>query len=89
MSEKRVKVFVAGHCEPCQEVKELLKEGAFVVDGEEGASVELIDIETDEGYTEMLAHEVPAVPTAFAGGKQCKIGIDREEGVVVLECPNE
>lgn len=90
MEDKKVTVFVGEHCKPCAEVKELLQEGAFLVNDEEGHSVDLVDVETQEGFISMVKHgAVDGIPKAFIGDKICNISIDREEGIVLLECPND
>ena len=87
MSDKKIKLFVAGGCEPCAEVKKLVEEGAFLIDGEEGASVEMIDVSSEEGFPEIEKRGLTGIPRAFGeDGKQCRIGIDEESGVVVFEC---
>ncbi len=87
MSDKKIKLFVGGHCEPCIAVKKLVEEGAFIIDGEEGAQVEMIDVETEEGFPEIEKRQLTGIPRAFGeDGKQCRIGIDEENGVVVFDC---
>jgi len=81
-----IKIFTSKNCPPCQELEEKLKE-AHLED-----EVELIDIETDEGFLkfkeEVIDHRDGGVPSAFKDGKQCKIGYD-EEDKLVLECPED
>jgi glutaredoxin len=87
MADKKIKLFVGGHCPPCEEVKKLVQDGAFVIDGEEGAQVDMIDIETEEGFPYIEKHQLTGIPRALdEQGKQCKIGIDRENNVVVFDC---
>lgn len=82
----RVKVFTASHCEPCQEIKGMLENGQFTVDGEEG-EVDVVDIETEEGFEEATKRDdLAGVPCAFKGAKQCKIMIDEEAKLIRLEC---
>lgn len=85
MSEK-VTLFVAEHCVPCKPIKDAIMDGSFLINGKEGGSVDMIDIETDDGFTEMLSRELAAVPSAYIGSKECKISIDEEMGVVMLDC---
>ena len=83
----KVKVYVATHCHPCQTVKELLGSGHFSVNCTEGVA-EVIDIETEEGFRQ-LNDLVDGVPSAVsADGKQCKIQIDEENDILILECPD-
>lgn len=84
---KKVTVYVASHCQPCIPVKELLQKGHFLVNGDE-AEVDLIDIETDEGFERMRNFpELDGVPTAYLDGKACKISI--EDDTLFLECHGE
>ncbi len=81
---KKVKVYVAEHCVPCVEVKELLSKGRFLINGEEGEA-EMIDIESDEGFGEIF-DGLDAVPSAFLEGKRCRIRVDHEDNTLLLEC---
>lgn len=83
--KERVTVFAAGHCEPCEEIKGMLQNGQFLVNGQE-AEVDLVDIETEEGFEEAQKHELTAVPSAFLRGKQCQIRLDEETKTVLIEC---
>lgn len=80
-----IRVYTARHCTPCHEVEELIKQGRF-----EG-KIELIDIETDEGFEkfrkEVLDFSDGAVPSAYKDGKKCIIHIDDESNSLLLECP--
>lgn len=80
-----IKVFTAGHCEPCHEVAKLLKEGKFEVDIDD-ADVDLIDIETEEGFAQVDENNLAGVPAARFQGKECKISIDRDLGILVISC---
>jgi len=86
--KRRVTVYTAGHCTPCDEIKDSLQKGQFLVDGEEG-EVDLIDIETEEGYELAQKQELTAVPQAFYQGKTCKIKFDEENHEVLIECEHE
>jgi len=83
-----VKVYTSKNCGPCHEIVELIKEGQF--QGEE--EVELVDIETDEGFAKftkaVLAHGDGAVPTAYKDGKKCNIRVT-EDNMLVFECPTD
>lgn len=83
-----VTVYTASHCTPCEEIKELLEKGQFLVDGEE-ESIDLVDIETDEGFDQAQKMELTAVPQAFRNGKQCRIKIDDESHIILIECEDE
>ncbi|MDD5700414.1 MAG: hypothetical protein PHU23_00065 [Dehalococcoidales bacterium] len=84
-NKEMVKVYTAGHCTPCEEIKKSLQEGNFLVDGKE-ETVDVIDIETDEGFEEAQKRELSAVPQAFRGAKSCAIKIDDETKTVLIEC---
>jgi len=83
----KVKVYVAAHCQPCEEVKRLLEKGLFSINGAEG-QVDLIDIETEEGFKQIFAG-MDAVPAAYLDGRKCRIKVDEESETLVLECPSE
>ena len=78
-------IYVATHCQPCQEIKELLEKRHFLVNGEE-SEVELVDIETEEGFNRIFP-ELEGVPSAYQEGKRCSIRI--EEDTLLLECRDE
>ena len=85
--EKKIKLFVGSHCAPCERVKELVQGGQFLVDNEEGMSIEMIDVESDEGFPAILEHNLSGIPSAIdESGKQCRIRVDEEGGVVLFEC---
>lgn len=79
-----LRIYTAKHCEPCRRIEDLIKEGKISED------VELVDIETDEGFLkfkkDVLDHSDGMVPSAYKEGQQCKIGFDEEENLV-FECP--
>jgi len=81
-----IKIFTSKNCPPCEELEEKLEESGLKDE------VELIDIETDEGFLkfkeEVIDHRDGAVPSAFKDGKQCKIGYD-EDDKLVLDCPTD
>lgn len=88
MDENKIKIYSAGHCGPCQKVSGLLKEGLVEVDID-NASVELIDIETEEGFAELKKVSLSAVPMAFLNDKACKLLIDEEKNILVINCKPE
>lgn len=81
-----ITIYTSEHCRPCREVEELIKEGRF--DGE----VELVDIETDEGFErfrkEVLEISDGAVPSAYKEGQRCKIQITEDRNLI-FECPTD
>lgn len=81
-----IRVYTAKHCKPCLEIEELIKEGRF-----SGEDIELVDIETNEGFEkfrkEVLDFSDGAVPSAYKDGEKCLIRIDKENNNLLLECP--
>lgn len=81
-----IRVYTAKHCEPCHKIEDLIKEGKISED------VELVDIETDEGFLkfkeDVLARGDGAVPSAYKEGQQCKIGFNEDDSLV-FQCPGE
>lgn len=85
MAKEVVEVYVAEHCQSCQEIKQMLEAGQFSLS--HGDSIDLIDIETEEGYQKMQTNpNLDAVPSAFYKGQKCKI--NRDEESIYIECPN-
>ena len=82
-----VRIYTAKHCTPCHEIAELIKKGRATED------VELIDIETDEGFArftqEVLEHGEGAVPSAYRDGERCAILIDEVTKDLLIECPRD
>lgn len=78
-------IYLANHCQPCHEIKKLLEERHFLVNGKEG-EVELVDIETEEGFKRIFP-ELDGVPSAYQEGKRCSIRIEGD--TLHLECRNE
>jgi thiol-disulfide isomerase/thioredoxin len=83
------RLYTAEHCVPCREIEakvdELIKAGD---------DIEVIDIETDEGFkifqNEVMSKsdddELLVVPSAYQDGQRCKISFD-EDDKLVLDCP--
>lgn len=82
-----IRIYTAKNCSPCHQIEELIKEGKFTGENE----IELIDIETNEGFekfrNEVLQFGDAAVPSAYKDGKKCLIRIDEETNNISLECP--
>lgn len=96
MPKKVIKVYVSEHCKPCHEITELLHSGRFEADIGEDVQVDLIDIETEEGFNRLteerfnrLTDEITSIPAARYNGKKCSISIDREFNAVYLSCEVE
>lgn len=87
MSEKIIRLFTAEHCTPCHEIKKLVEEGRFTIDGKSEGEAEIIDLETDEGFENVEKHSLDAIPSAIdESGKKCKISVDEENQVVQFKC---
>lgn len=82
--KERVKVFVSNSCVPCEEVKQLVKDGRF-----NREEIDLIDLETEEGFPWIEKLGLKRVPSAYIGKKSCKIEIDHEENTLIITCPGE
>jgi predicted thioredoxin/glutaredoxin len=81
-----IKVFTSKNCSPCHEVDRLIHEGKFA------GEVELVDIETDEGFNqfkkEVLSFGDGAVPSAYKDGQRCVISIT-EDDHLIFNCPTD
>jgi predicted thioredoxin/glutaredoxin len=81
-----IRIYTSKNCVPCKEVEDKLKSSEL------GEDVEVIDIETDDGFEkfkhDVLDHSDGAVPSAFKDGQRCEIGFD-DNGDIVLDCPTE
>jgi hypothetical protein len=82
-----VRIYVAEHCPECADIKRLLTEGKFVVDGAEGA-VDMIDLETEEGF-ERWPDFLDGIPRAYLGTQQCTMEIDTENDTLIIKCGEE
>jgi len=87
LSERKVNLFVGDHCTPCKEIKELVKQGNFTIDGLEGQVIDMTDVESEEGFPAIERYKLTKIPSAIdESGKACRISIDRENNVVVFKC---
>lgn len=85
-----VKVYTAAHCVPCHTAIDALKSQGNIIDGEE---VEVVDVETDEGFSEFhenVLSKTPkggevGVPMAYKDGQCCRL--DLTDGKLSLSCP--
>lgn len=78
--------YSATDCSPCKQLADMIKEGKVEAD----ANVELVDIETDEGFSrfekEILSRGEGAVPSAYFKGEECAIQIVDDE-ILKIQCP--
>lgn len=79
-----ITVFTAEHCDPCHEIVDLLKKKSFASDV--GAPINLIDIESEEGFEHIKDKKVEGVPSAQYKGKSCKLEVDEERRIVLITC---
>ncbi len=81
-----IRVYTSENCAPCGKVKQLIQDGKF--QGE----IELVDIETDEGFLkfkeEVLSLGDGAVPSAYKEGKKCIISITEDDSLL-FNCPTD
>lgn len=82
--EKKIVVYVAKDCGPCEQVSRLIQEGKAAEE------VDLVDIESDVGFarfsSEVLSQGESGVPCAYSGPKRCEILYDDEKDVVFFDC---
>lgn len=83
MAEELVKLYVSGSCGPCQQVKKLISEGKFNRD-----RVDIIDVESDEGFPLIEKLGLTKVPMAMKGTEVCNLSLD-EDGTLIITCPGE
>jgi glutaredoxin len=80
----KIKVFVSASCSPCEEVKKLIEEGRF-----NQADLDLIDLETEEGFKYIEKLGLNRVPSAYQGRKSCNLQIDHEQNALIITCPGD
>jgi hypothetical protein len=78
-----VKVFVSGECGPCAEIKQLAEEGRVNQD------IDLIDVTSDEGFPYIEKLGLSKVPSAYRGVQECKLQIDDENQLLIVNCDQE
>lgn len=82
MAEEEIKIFVSGSCGPCQQVKAAVAAGKF-----NASKVDLIDVETDEGFPNIAKFGLTKVPTAMKDGKTCNLALDGD--ILIIDCGEE
>jgi len=80
---ERIKVFVSNHCGPCQQIKKLVEEGRFNAE-----ELELIDLETEEGFPYIEKLGLSKTPSAYRGTQECRLSYDRNEPFLLIDCPD-
>lgn len=83
-----IRVYISKNCQPCHDIEKFVKQGRFAGETE----VELIDIETDEGFLkfkeEVLDFRDGAVPSAYREGRKCVISITEDDSLL-FNCPTD
>lgn len=85
--KKAIKVYHSPHCNSCHQVADLLGKGRFESNIKGDVPVDLVDVTSEEGFREIGEANLDSVPAAKYDGKTCKLGIDEEQQIVVIECP--
>lgn len=49
--------------------------------------IELIDLETDEGFPYIAEFGLTGVPSAYKGKQKCEIQIDQDSNMLRIVCP--
>ena len=63
----KLTLFVAAHCPPCQILKEIAASGGF------GEEVEVVDVESEEGFPKIAEKDLSEIPSAYQGEVKCEI----------------
>jgi hypothetical protein len=86
-NSKVINVFTSGHCIPCQEFKKMVAENKVDIDAEPGSTLNIVDIETEEGFTTLSKTEgdVTGIPAAQYNGQSCRIEVKGER--IIIRCP--
>ena len=82
--KEKLRVFVSSSCGPCQELKDNIEAGRF-----NHKDVDLIDVETEEGFKYIKQFGLTKAPAAYLGKKECEIFINREDNSVFIDCPSK
>jgi len=78
----KIKVFVGEHCPSCQPVKDFVKSGKLK------GEIEIIDVETEEGFPYIEKMNLEIIPSVYADDKKCQIEYDEKgENVIDIICP--
>ncbi len=89
---KRIVVYTSKNCTPCVELSKILDSGGVSNPVSEISKVELVDIETDEGFErftkEVLSKDDGAVPSAYLDGKKCAIQL-LDDDTIYFDCTGQ
>jgi len=75
----KIKLFIAEHCEPCQAVKNIVQKA-------KSEDVEMVDVETDEGFPYIQQLGIEGIPSAYKEGEKCELYVDEEAEVINIIC---
>lgn len=73
------KIFIAEHCQPCEQIKQLASEGKL-------DDVEIVDVESEDGFPYIDQLGIDRVPIGYKDGQFCMIEIDEGAQKVRLIC---
>lgn len=79
----KLQIFVAEHCEGCQQLKEIAENGGF------GDDVEVVDVETEEGFPKVAEMELTEIPAAYEDGVKCRIKFTNYDAEISCPAENE
>ena len=73
---------MAKNCGPCHIVKDMVEKGQV-----SEQDIEIIDIESDEGFPYIADFALSGVPSAYKDKQKCEIKIDQEANILHIICP--
>ena len=83
MAKAKLRIFISSSCGPCQEIKEAIEAGRFNAEG-----IDLIDVESKEGFPYIKKFGLTKAPSAYLGKKECEMFINREDMSLFIDCPD-
>lgn len=86
MGTNAIKVFISPSCEPCHDIQEMIRTGQFSTNVDT-TDLELVDVESEEGFPQIESEAVKFVPTARYRGKACELQI-LEDDTLFIACPD-
>ncbi len=81
-----VKLFISSSCGHCQDIKKVIESGKFTVDGQEGAKVDLINVDTEEGFLNIAIYDLTVVPSAYSDKTKCRLLINPGNQFLNIKC---
>ena len=83
MPKAKLRVFISANCGPCHELKAAIEAGRFNVE-----NIDLIDVETKEGFPYIKKFGLTKAPAAYLGKTECDMFINRQDNSIFIECPD-